>query len=429
MENRIECENCNFEFDSSTYPDYCPNCGYGYNISLFEKESIQRRILAEHSKDDFSSFVNDAGPREKPKDWMLKREYITPSLLSNHLYHFIKDLYGDDKVDRVIAKYRLETHTKDDFKGAAIFYQFDKDNQCHAFKVIQYDENGHRITGDKRTPKNEKDLFYQKPLMGKGNYCLFGRHLLNMPDAQDKPICIVESEKTAIIASIVYPEAIWMATGSCYYLYNNKIMDFVNDRKIILFPDVDVKYEPIDIDEETGTIKCINWYLIKDNPHGKGLHESGTISVSGFLESFIKRQCENCSNRKNCSSSPYYSLKNGNEPYKIENRKMGFKLDAYPTITEIPKVVLDKLSDVSCEFRGWDLGDYILWCKQNNQELKSFDELISPIEQNQIDSINQITSELENQLNFNGWEVAISKGITELPKEQKENTKDGDKES
>lgn len=428
MGNKIECRNCNFEFDSATYPDYCPNCGYGYNISPFEKESIQRRILAEHSKDDFSSFVNDAGPREKPKDWMLKREYITPSLLFNHLYQFIKKNFGDDKVDRVIAKYRLETHTKDDFEGAAIFYQFDEGDQCRAFKVIQYDENGHRITGDKRTPKNEKDLFYQKPLMGKGNYCLFGRHLLNKPDAQGKPICIVESEKTAIIASIVYPEAVWMAAGSCYYLYNNKIKDFVNGRKIILFPDVDVKYEPLDIDEETGKIRCINWYLIKDNPHGNGLQTPNNISVSGFLESFLKKQCENCSNRKSCSSSPYYSIENGNEPYKIESRKMGFKLDAFPTITEIPKVVLEKSTEISCEFRGWDLGDYILWCKQNNENLKTFEDLIGLIEQKQIDSINRITSELETKLNIQWWKKAISQGITKLPKDQKENPNEGNME-
>lgn len=424
MENRIECKNCNFEFDSSAYLDYCPNCGYGYNISLFEKESIQRRILAEHSKDDFSSFVNDAGPRKKPKDWMLKREYITPSLLSNHLYHFIKNLYGDDKVDRVIAKYRLETHTKDDFKGAAIFYQFDEDNQCHAFKVIQYDENCHRITGDKRTPKNEKDLFYQKPLTGKGNYCLFGRHLLNMPDDAGKPICIVESEKTAIIASIAYPEAIWMAAGSCYYLYDSKIDEGMRDRTIILFPDVDVKYEPIDIDEGTGKIRCINWYLIKDNPHKKGFPNSDNLSVSGFLESFLKEECANCSDKTCCSSSPYYSIENGNVPYRIEKRKMGFKLNTHPNRTEIPKVVLDKLTEVRCEFRGWDLGDYIVRCKQNNKELIPFAELISPINQDRIGEIQKITSSIEDNLKFPWWNTTIRQGITELPKDQKENAND-----
>lgn len=372
MKNMTSCKNCNFEFDAATYPDYCPKCGYGYNISPFEKESIQRRILAEHSKDDFSSFVNDAGPREKPKDWMLKREYITPSLLSNHLYNFIKNLYGDDKVDRVIAKYRLETHTKDDFKGAAIFYQFDKDNQCHAFKVIQYDENGHRITGDKRTPKNEKDLFYQKPLMGKGNYCLFGRHLLNMPDTQGKPICIVESEKTAIIASIVYPEAIWMAAGSCYYLYDSKIDEGMRDRKIIVFPDVDVKYEPMYIGED-GFKRCVNWYMIKNQLCG-----GNNVIVSGFLENVLRDKCSGCPHKKICSSSPYYS------PLSFKNGEA--KLESDPDSIHCP-------SD-GPSYRGWDIADYIL--NTDNEQRASFDELETPISEMDYKNIERIVSGIEN---------------------------------
>lgn len=276
MENKIECRNCNFEFDSATYPNYCPNCGYGYNISSFEKESIQRRILAEHSKDDFSSFVNDAGPREKPKDWMLKREYITASLENNNLFLFLVKHFGKDTALRIAAKYRLESHNYKDYSGAAIFYQYDNDEKCHAFKVMQYDkETGKRIKvssdneGGNEEPKEEHALLYQKPLMGVGKYCLFGRHLLAGQD-EDKIICIVESEKTALIASIAYPNAIWMATGSCYYLTKEKI-DFPT-KNLYLFPDPDVK------EDRNG-----NWYrMVEDCIWLVGAR------VSHFMDNYCK---------------------------------------------------------------------------------------------------------------------------------------------
>lgn len=40
--------------------------------------------------------------------------------------------------------------------------------------------------------------------------CLFGEHRIQ---ASTGPICIVESEKTAIIASIYFPNATFVATG------------------------------------------------------------------------------------------------------------------------------------------------------------------------------------------------------------------------
>ena len=43
--------------------------------------------------------------------------------------------------------------------------------------------------------------------------CLFGLHII-YDITKDNIICIVESEKTAIIMSIVLPNFLWLATGS-----------------------------------------------------------------------------------------------------------------------------------------------------------------------------------------------------------------------
>ena len=64
--------------------------------------------------------------------------------------------------------------------------------------------------------------------------CLFGEHLLK---GNNKPVAIVESEKTAIIASVYLPQFIWLAVGSLSNL-NEKKCNVLKGRKIVLFPDL-----------------------------------------------------------------------------------------------------------------------------------------------------------------------------------------------
>ena len=64
--------------------------------------------------------------------------------------------------------------------------------------------------------------------------CLFGLHLVNTD--KTKPIALVESEKSAIIASIAFPEFIWMATGGLMNLKFDLLKPLAH-RRVILFPD------------------------------------------------------------------------------------------------------------------------------------------------------------------------------------------------
>ena len=47
--------------------------------------------------------------------------------------------------------------------------------------------------------------------------CLFGEHLLRI--YPDRIVVLVESEKSALIASGVYPNYIWLATGKVSTFY------------------------------------------------------------------------------------------------------------------------------------------------------------------------------------------------------------------
>ena len=65
--------------------------------------------------------------------------------------------------------------------------------------------------------------------------CLFGEHLL--AKYPDKPVVLVEAEKTAIIGAAVMPEFNWLATGGKAQL--NDRVDVLEGRKVVAFPDAD----------------------------------------------------------------------------------------------------------------------------------------------------------------------------------------------
>jgi len=64
--------------------------------------------------------------------------------------------------------------------------------------------------------------------------CLFGEHLLI---EKTKPVAIVESEKTAVIASGYLPQFIWVAVGSLTNL-NAEKCSILKGRTVTLFPDL-----------------------------------------------------------------------------------------------------------------------------------------------------------------------------------------------
>lgn len=64
--------------------------------------------------------------------------------------------------------------------------------------------------------------------------CFFGEHLLRN---NINPVAIVESEKTAIIASVYFPKFIWIAAGNLNGL-NEEKCSVLKGRHVILYPDL-----------------------------------------------------------------------------------------------------------------------------------------------------------------------------------------------
>jgi hypothetical protein len=149
----------------------------------------------------------------------------------NHFVKFLIDIFGNEVASQMVSLYFIGT--SEHWEGATVFWQIDTTGKIRTGKVMLYSPaTGKRI----KHPYNYinwahsliKDPEFQL------RQCLFGEHLLI---DKTKPVAIVESEKTAIIASIYLPEFIWLATGGISNL-NIEVCSVLKGRNVILFPDL-----------------------------------------------------------------------------------------------------------------------------------------------------------------------------------------------
>lgn len=189
---------------------------------------------------------------------------LTPyrkNILLNGLVH----RFGKERVLKVFNEYKLGT-----FYDGSIIYPYYISNELKTGKIMSYKDNLHRdkdkppkwLHSWKKviTPINfDKDEWTEtfNPLYDWDYYdfiCnpdeysedgqpkpknitipLFGWDLIEK--YPDKNICLVESEKTSIICSILFPEFVWCSTGGKGYLQPYKF-PFNSGKNWLLFPDL-----------------------------------------------------------------------------------------------------------------------------------------------------------------------------------------------
>ncbi len=139
----------------------------------------------------------------------------------------------DQQMRHAAERYRLG-QSKD---GAVIFWEIDEQQQIRDGKLMYYQDDCHRDKDRNATwvtakLKQQREL----SLMFDPERCLFGLHLL--PEDLDRTIVVVEAEKTAVICSELYPQAVWMASGGMTMLNASKLYP-LRDYRVVLFPDTD----------------------------------------------------------------------------------------------------------------------------------------------------------------------------------------------
>lgn len=139
----------------------------------------------------------------------------------------------DEQMRRAAHRYRLGAT----LKGGVIFWQIDAEGQIYDGKVMYYREDCHR---DKQhNPTWVSTLLTRRYRWADAKqmttrHCLFGLHLLR----EGGVVCVVESEKSAVILSEVFPQHLWMATGGMGNVQPDKFRP-LRGHRVIMFPDTD----------------------------------------------------------------------------------------------------------------------------------------------------------------------------------------------
>lgn len=149
----------------------------------------------------------------------------------SNLFDYVVNIIGVDEALQAWDAYKVG-RTQD---GRTLFWQIDINGEVRAGKAIKYKPDGHR---DKQTvpPVAWAHKLREFAEMKQGDelqQCFFGEHLLK----DNKPVAVVESEKTAVVLSAFFPAWTWLACGGSQNLKNADKNKVLAGRKVMLIPD------------------------------------------------------------------------------------------------------------------------------------------------------------------------------------------------
>lgn len=168
---------------------------------------------------------------------------------ANHFATGLETLFGTALSHELIRHFKVGT-AKFPANGT-IFWQVDEQGNVRTGKIMTYHPSTLKRLKKETIPSEEGDRpkagqppvdwVHSRLLREKRanefhlKQCLFGLHQLY--GAPENTIGIVESEKTAIIATVFMQGFIWMATGGAQHL-NPGLFQPLKGRRVVLFPDV-----------------------------------------------------------------------------------------------------------------------------------------------------------------------------------------------
>ena len=182
-------------------------------------------------------------------EWMVTR--CEAQRAANRLVVWLSSIKWDnlqrERIDEALRVY----HIGGSKFGHTIFWQIDEKGQVRTGKMMLYKPDGHR---DKDAQHNFDWIHSALYRDYRTNYsadktdmkqCLFGMHLLDTyrKEGIEQEVCIVESEKTALLMAIAYGNTckqVWMACGGVENLSREKLKPIIEQHRAIhLYPDRD----------------------------------------------------------------------------------------------------------------------------------------------------------------------------------------------
>ena len=225
-------------------------CGYHYTPKEYFQEHPEHRTTNDFSFDRQRAEQKKVKQQSKPTaigyipPHYVEKSQSERSNFFRFLFTLLTSYYGDkakEVLKRLLEEYRLGA-TRD---GSVIFWQIDRTGKVRTGKVMQYNpEDGHRIKGGQTSAVNWIHSILKKQRVLAEDWqlsqCLFGEHLLKTHP--DKVVVLVESEKSAVIGSAIFPDYVWLATGGKSQMREEKLR-VLSGRTVLLFPDADAYAE------------------------------------------------------------------------------------------------------------------------------------------------------------------------------------------
>lgn len=201
--------------------ELCGICDRANSCGVFAKPdgTVSGKIRETVVKKDVFIVALDTQSKELLKSWIL-----------NQQSNFHKFCRGLGITEKHLKRWGVGTD-----KDCTVFAFIDQAKQPCNIKRFRYKADGHRdkdfnAYSLKGYNNNDQDYKYK--------ICLFGEHLLS--DDKERVVMMVESEKTAIIASFFYPTFDWLSCASADGLTDTKA-SVLKDRMVIWLCDADKK--------------------------------------------------------------------------------------------------------------------------------------------------------------------------------------------
>lgn len=205
------------------------SCGYHYTPKMFFEENPDKKPL------DFKKW--ESVPAPPPRSVSFIDNSIFKKTLgvnnNNTFISFLILLFGKERAENLANRYHIGT-TKN---GETIFYQVDLQGNVRSGKVIKYNITDSTETSLGKDCNRGKIINWVHSKLKLENFnlnqCLFGEDLIT----DNQTIAIVESAKSAVIASVYFPQLIWVSCEGKEGLGIEKLK-VLKGKNVILFPDL-----------------------------------------------------------------------------------------------------------------------------------------------------------------------------------------------
>lgn len=207
-----------------------------------EKEAeLLRRQAVERKANSFDPYSKTQPPKVQAyldrMAALCRQIHVLDNTFVDYLYTIVP---SKEKVEAACHRYRIGS-TKN---REVIYWQIDRHERVRTGKIMDYGTDGHRKK-DKGANwvhcQRNTGLATKEQLAPQ---CLFGEHLIgeliaNPPsEGESLGMGVVESEKSAIILSILCPDILWFATGGLDN-FKREMLEVIKPFDVIVYPDAD----------------------------------------------------------------------------------------------------------------------------------------------------------------------------------------------